>query len=142
MNQDIFLKFSAFVHHMSVLNWQQNFCCCSISLPATAHFGQNFGWLYRPYLLNFSFFFSKKKIPTKRLLELSKFLAKWAVAGRLIEQQQIFCCQFSTDMWWTNAESFKKNSWFIFKSLQKNWFYHLALAPVLVTLNRSAQHRG
>ena len=45
INQDIFLKFSAFVYHISVLNWQQNFCCCSINLPATAHFGQNFGWL-------------------------------------------------------------------------------------------------
>ena len=41
MNQDIFLKFSAFVHHMSALNWQKNFCHCSIRLPATANFGQN-----------------------------------------------------------------------------------------------------
>ena len=52
-----------------------------------------------------------------------------------------FFCQFSAIMWWTNAENFKKISWFIFKSLQNNWFYHLALDPMLVTLSKSAQHR-
>ena len=42
MNQDICLKFSAFVHHKSVQIWQKNFGRSSISLPAMAHFGQNF----------------------------------------------------------------------------------------------------
>ena len=32
-NGDIGLKFSAFVHHMSGLNWQKNFGHCSISWP-------------------------------------------------------------------------------------------------------------
>ena len=41
-SQDIVLKFSACVHHKFVLNWHKNFGRCSISLPATAHFGQNF----------------------------------------------------------------------------------------------------
>ena len=45
MNQAIFLKFSAFVHQVFALNWHKNFCHCSISLPATACFGQNFGRL-------------------------------------------------------------------------------------------------
>ena len=44
-NQDIFLKFSAFVHHMSVQIWLKNFGHISNSLPTTAHFGQNFGRL-------------------------------------------------------------------------------------------------
>ena len=43
MNQGIFLKFSAFVNHMSVQIWEENFGHNSTSLPAaTAHFGQNF----------------------------------------------------------------------------------------------------
>ena len=42
MSQDIFLKISPFDHHMIVLNWPKNFGPYSISLPATAHFGQNF----------------------------------------------------------------------------------------------------
>ena len=33
INQDIALKFSAFVHHMSALNWQKNFGHYSISVP-------------------------------------------------------------------------------------------------------------
>ena len=33
MNQAIALKFSAFVHHMSALNWQKNFGHYSISVP-------------------------------------------------------------------------------------------------------------
>ena len=33
VNQDIALKFSAFVHHMSALNWQKNFGYYSISVP-------------------------------------------------------------------------------------------------------------
>ena len=33
MNQVIALKFSAFVHHMSALNWQKNFGHYSISVP-------------------------------------------------------------------------------------------------------------
>ena len=41
-NQDIFLKFSAFVHHKSLQIWRKNFGQNSNSLPATAHFGQNF----------------------------------------------------------------------------------------------------
>ena len=41
-NQDIFLKFSAFLHHMCVLNGHKNLGLCSNSLPSTAHFGQNF----------------------------------------------------------------------------------------------------
>ena len=41
-NQDIFLKFSAFLYHMSLLNWHENFGHCSNSLPSMAHFGQNF----------------------------------------------------------------------------------------------------
>ena len=44
-NQDIFLKFSAFVHHMYVQIWWKNFCCNSYSLPTMAHFGWNFGCL-------------------------------------------------------------------------------------------------
>ena len=32
MSQDIFLKFSEFVHHMPLLNWQKNFGLYSISL--------------------------------------------------------------------------------------------------------------
>ena len=55
MNQAIELKFSAVVHQVSALNWRKNFCPCSTSLPATAHFGQNFGWLLRPHLLEFFF---------------------------------------------------------------------------------------
>ena len=54
-SQDIVLKFSACVHHKFVLNWHKNFGHCSISLPATAHFGQNFGRLQRPHLLEFFF---------------------------------------------------------------------------------------
>ena len=42
-NQDIFLKFSAFVNHVSAHIWQNNFGQNSNSLPAGAHFGQNFG---------------------------------------------------------------------------------------------------
>ena len=45
INQAIFLKISAFVHQVFALNWRKNFCRHSISLPATAHFGQNFGRL-------------------------------------------------------------------------------------------------
>ena len=41
INQDIFLKFWAFVHHMSTLNWQKNFCHRSIWLLATADISQN-----------------------------------------------------------------------------------------------------
>ena len=41
-NQDIFLKFSAFLYHMCVLNWHKNLGLCSNSLPSTAHFGRNF----------------------------------------------------------------------------------------------------
>ena len=52
-NQDIFLKFSAFVHHQLVLNWQKNFGHCFISWSATAHFSQNFDGLQRPYLLRY-----------------------------------------------------------------------------------------
>ena len=33
MNQAIALKFSAFVHHMSALNWQKNFGHYIISVP-------------------------------------------------------------------------------------------------------------
>ena len=42
MSQDIFLKISPFDHHMIVPNWRKIFGPYSISLPATAHFGQNF----------------------------------------------------------------------------------------------------
>ena len=45
MNQDICLKFSASVHHILAQIWQKNFGHCSISLPATVNFGQNFGYL-------------------------------------------------------------------------------------------------
>ena len=38
-NQDIFLKFFAFVHQ---INWQKKIGLCSISLPAMAHFSQKF----------------------------------------------------------------------------------------------------
>ena len=55
MNQAIELKFSGDVHQVSALNWRKNFCPCSTSLPATAHFGQNFGRLLRPHLLEFFF---------------------------------------------------------------------------------------
>ena len=55
MNQAIELKFSGDVHQVSALNWRKNFCPCSTSLPATAHFGQNFGWLLRQHLLEFFF---------------------------------------------------------------------------------------
>ena len=39
---DICLKFSAFVHHIFAQIWVKNFGPNSNSLPATAHFGQNF----------------------------------------------------------------------------------------------------
>ena len=55
MNWDICLKFSAFIHHMFVQIWEKKFDKDSISLPATAHFGQNFGRLLRPHLLDFFF---------------------------------------------------------------------------------------
>ena len=58
-NQDILLKFSAFVHHMFVQIWQKNFGHDSFSMPATAHFVQNFGCLQRLYLLRY---FKKKQI--------------------------------------------------------------------------------
>ena len=45
MNQDIYLKFSAFVYHVIAQIWIKNFGQTSNSLPATAHFGQNFGRL-------------------------------------------------------------------------------------------------
>ena len=41
-NQDICLKFSAFVLHMFEQIWLKHFDPNSNSLPATAHFGQNF----------------------------------------------------------------------------------------------------
>ena len=44
-NQDIFLKFSAFVYHVSGHN--------SISLPSTAHFFHNFERLKQLYLLKY-----------------------------------------------------------------------------------------
>ena len=39
-NQNIFLKFSALVHHKSVQIFWKKLGCNSNSLPATAHFGQ------------------------------------------------------------------------------------------------------
>ena len=53
-NKGIFLKFSAFVHHMSVQIWQKNFGHYSNSLPATVHFGHNFECLLRVYLFRHS----------------------------------------------------------------------------------------
>ena len=64
-NQDIFLKFSAFIYHMFAQIFSKNFGHNSNSLPATAHFGQNFGRLQRPYLLRY---FKKKK--TGEVLDL------------------------------------------------------------------------
>ena len=58
MNQDICLKFSAFVHLMFAQNLEKNFGRYSISLPATAHFGRNFECLQQLYLLRYS---KKKK---------------------------------------------------------------------------------
>ena len=55
MNQAIELKFSGDVHQVSALNRRKKFCPCSTSLPATVHFGQNFGRLLRPHLLEFFF---------------------------------------------------------------------------------------
>ena len=58
-NQDIFLKFSAFVHHKSLQIWRKNFGQNSNSLPATAHFGRKFRCLERLYLLRY---LKKKKV--------------------------------------------------------------------------------
>jgi len=44
-NQDAILKFSAFVHQMSVQILQKNFGHFSNGLPTTAHFSRNFGRL-------------------------------------------------------------------------------------------------
>ena len=74
-NQDIFLKFSAFLYLMFVLNWQKNFGRCSISLPATTNFDQNFGWLLWPYLLEF--FFWKKFLLGSRPIPVAIWKEFW-----------------------------------------------------------------
>ena len=45
MSQDIFLKFSAFVHHMPLLNWQKNFGLCS---NQPARYGQYWPKFWMP----------------------------------------------------------------------------------------------
>ena len=52
------MKFSAFVHQVNVKIWRKKFGHTSNSLPAKAHFGQNFGHLKQLYLLRY---FEKKK---------------------------------------------------------------------------------
>ena len=44
-----------------------------------------------------------------------KFRPKWAVAGKLVDLWPKIFCQICTDTWWTNAENFKKISWFLFE---------------------------
>ena len=41
--------------------------------------------------------------------------------GPLIEQWLKFSCQFSPDMWWTNAENFKSISWTVSELWSFNW---------------------
>ena len=48
-----------FIHYMSLQIWQKNFGHNSTSLPAMAHFGWNFPYLWRLYFL---IYFKKKKI--------------------------------------------------------------------------------
>ena len=84
----------------------------------------------------------KKKFRQIRSLRHLKLRPKWAVAKRLIEQRQKFYCQFSTEMWWTNAENFKTISRFPFERMQKNWLHCSDLAPVTGTFAQSNQHMG
>ena len=81
MHQDIFLKLSGFVHHMSALNWQKNLGHCFISQPATAHIGKKLWWPLATVI--FEIFWNEKNwggfrpFPVTHWKEIWKYWKKW-----------------------------------------------------------------
>ena len=57
----------------------------------------------------------------------------------LIEQWPKFFCQFSKDMWWTNAENFKKISWLMFEKSPINWKFVSTHGQGLVTFRQNCK---
>ena len=86
MNQDIPVKFSAFVHHMFALNWK------NIATNMVARGILSFGTL-------------------------------GGATDPKIKLCQKYFCQFSADIWWTNAENFREISWFLKKLLPFNQIF-------------------
>ena len=64
--------------------------------------------------------FSFCNISTNMVARGIQSWSKWAFVGRLFEIWPKFFNQICADMWWTNAENFKKLSWFLFDL----WLYN------------------
>ena len=70
-----------------------------------------------PHQIFFQNFFSTNMVPRG----VQSFCILEGATDPLIEQWLNFFCQFTMDIWWTNAENFKSISWAVSDLLPFNW---------------------